>query len=61
MLLLVWVIACHDGDGRLCVAKIEGLVRHVRRNENEISGDIHNAVLQPLAIAGLDAPAGREV
>ena len=55
VLLLVRVVACHDGDGRLGVAEIEGLVWHVRRDENEISGDIHNAFLQSLAVASLDA------
>ena len=55
MLLLVRVVACHNGDGRLGVAEIEGLVRHVRRDENEICGDIHNTFLQPLAVASSDA------
>src|SRR4249920_2330538 len=56
VLLLVRIVARHDGDGWLGVAEIEGLVGYVRRDEQEVSRDIHDAFLKPFARAGLDTP-----
>lgn len=55
MLLLLGIVACHNGDCGLRVAEIDGLMRQVRRNKDEVTGLVYDALLSPLSVTRLDA------
>ncbi len=54
MLLLVAVVARDDCDRCFAVAQVHGLMRHICRNENEITGDVHDALFQIFSVPRLD-------
>ena len=55
MLLLLGIVARHNGDRGLRVAEIDGLVRQVGWDEDEVAGLVDDALLKPLAVTRLDA------
>ena len=55
MLLLLGIVARHNGDCGLRVAEIYGLVRQVGWDEDEVAGLVDDALLKPFAVTRLDA------
>ena len=60
MFLLVGVIACDESQCRFGGAKIDGLVRHVGLDVNEISRFTDDRILQLLAVTRIH-PAFEQV
>jgi hypothetical protein len=52
--LLLGIVARHNGDCRLRVAEIDGLMRQIGWDENEVAGVVDDALLQPFAVTRLD-------
>src|SRR5690349_4938008 len=53
--LLVRVIASNEGSGRFGGTQVDGLVRHVSRDEDKVSGFVDDRLAQTRPIACLDA------
>jgi hypothetical protein len=53
-LLLVWIVARDDGQGGLRSAQVNGLMRHVRSNQDEIPFLADNRLFQLVAVARID-------
>ena len=53
--MLLLLVARQNGDRGLRVAEIDGLVRQIGWDEDEVAGFVDDALLKPFAVTRLDA------